>query len=102
MRKTIGAVLIVTVLFCYLPLAEARGKAQNQQLQINPTPACPAVPSPPDISAALSAIAQIMGIVPTPTGRKITLNFALGNWQINPDKLLQHFSPEHYLCNIML
>lgn len=35
-----------------------------------------------------------------PVGRKITLNFALANYEIDPAKLLQYFDPEHFLCKI--
>lgn len=35
-----------------------------------------------------------------PKGRKITINFALGGWKIDPDILLEHFNPAHYLCKL--
>jgi 23S rRNA (adenine2503-C2)-methyltransferase len=34
------------------------------------------------------------------TGRKFTLNFALGGWEINPKVLLKYFSPDDYLCKL--
>jgi len=47
----------------------------------------------------LFGIHKIMdGIVPL--GRKITLNFALAGYEIDPDKLLQYFSPDHYLIKL--
>lgn len=47
----------------------------------------------------LEEIAKIMeGIIPN--GRKITLNFALGGWEIDPDVLLKYFNPEWYLCKL--
>lgn len=35
-----------------------------------------------------------------PVGRKITLNFALAGYTIDPDVLLRYFSPEHYICKL--
>lgn len=47
----------------------------------------------------LEGIAKIMdGVVPK--GRKITLNFALAGYQIDPDVLLRHFNPEHYIVKL--
>jgi 23S rRNA (adenine2503-C2)-methyltransferase len=47
----------------------------------------------------LDEIAQIMeGIVPT--GRKITLNFAVANYTIEPEYLLRFFRPEWYVCKL--
>jgi 23S rRNA (adenine2503-C2)-methyltransferase len=44
-------------------------------------------------------IAKIMdGVVPT--GRKITLNFAVAGWEIRPDVLLRYFSPEQYIIKL--
>lgn len=44
-------------------------------------------------------IAKIMkGIVPV--GRKITLNFPVCHWEIDPDVLLRYFSPEHYIIKL--
>lgn len=48
---------------------------------------------------SLDSIARIMdGIVPN--GRKITLNFALGGWEIDPATLLRYFNPDWYLCKL--
>lgn len=33
-------------------------------------------------------------------GRKVTLNFALAGWTIDPDVLLQFFNPEHYIVKL--
>jgi 23S rRNA (adenine2503-C2)-methyltransferase len=49
---------------------------------------------------SLKEISQVMeGIIPN--GRKITLNFALADsYEVNPDKLLEYFSPVDYLIKI--
>lgn len=48
---------------------------------------------------SLEDIAQIMkGIVPN--GRKITLNFALAGYEIDPSVLLKHFNPDHYIIKL--
>jgi 23S rRNA (adenine2503-C2)-methyltransferase len=47
----------------------------------------------------LGEIAKLMeGIIPV--GRKITLNFAVANYQINPDVLLRYFNPELYIIKL--
>lgn len=47
----------------------------------------------------LEQIAKIMeGIVPS--GRKITLNFAVADYDINPDILLKYFDPDDYLIKL--
>jgi len=44
-------------------------------------------------------ISKIMrGIVPR--GRKITLNFAIAGYEINPDTLIQFFNPDDYLIKL--
>ena len=49
--------------------------------------------------ASFEDIANIMdGMIPK--GRKITLNFALGDWEIAPEVLLKYFDPAHYLCKL--
>ncbi len=35
-----------------------------------------------------------------PNGRKFTLNFAIADWEIDPDKLLKYFSPEDYIIKL--
>ncbi len=48
---------------------------------------------------SLDNIAKIMdGIIPN--GRKITLNFALYEYEINPDILLKYFDPDDYVIKI--
>lgn len=48
---------------------------------------------------ALPDIAKIMeGIVPV--GRKITLNFAVADYEINSDVLLRYFNPELYIIKL--
>ena len=50
-------------------------------------------------ACSLHQIADIMrGIVPA--GRKITLNFAVADYEIDPDKLLCHFNPEDYIIKL--
>ncbi len=50
-------------------------------------------------ACSLEDIAKIMdGSIPN--GRKITLNFALGDWEINPDILLKYFNPDWYLIKL--
>lgn len=47
----------------------------------------------------LHVIANIMrGIIPN--GRKITLNFAIAGYEINPDELLKYFHPDDYLIKL--
>jgi 23S rRNA (adenine2503-C2)-methyltransferase len=48
---------------------------------------------------SLDKIALIMdGIYPV--GRKITLNFAIADWTIDPDVLLRYFNPELYIIKL--
>lgn len=50
-------------------------------------------------ACTLAEIAEIMqGIVPT--GRKITLNFAVAGYTVDPEKLLRYFRPEWYVCKL--
>lgn len=50
-------------------------------------------------ACSLEQIARIMeGIIPN--GRKITLNFALAEWEIDPDILLKYFDPDDYIIKI--
>jgi 23S rRNA (adenine2503-C2)-methyltransferase len=47
----------------------------------------------------LADIADIMeGTIPN--GRKITLNFAVAEWEIDPDVLLQYFDPDDYIVKL--
>jgi len=48
---------------------------------------------------SLHEIAKIMdGVVPF--GRKITLNFAVAEYEIDPSILLRYFNPEHYIIKL--
>jgi 23S rRNA (adenine2503-C2)-methyltransferase len=48
---------------------------------------------------SLADIEKIMeGIIPS--GRKMTLNFAVAEYEIDPDVLLKHFSPEDYIIKL--
>ncbi len=50
-------------------------------------------------ACSLEEIHQIMdGIIPN--GRKITLNFALANWRVDPEVLLKYFDPQDYIIKI--
>jgi 23S rRNA (adenine2503-C2)-methyltransferase len=52
-----------------------------------------------DSACTLEEIAWIMdGIIPS--GRKITLNFALAGYTIDPSVLLRYFSPDDYLIKL--
>lgn len=52
-----------------------------------------------DNACSFQEIARIMdGIIPS--GRKITLNFALGDWEIDPKVLLKYFNPDWYLVKL--
>jgi len=48
----------------------------------------------------LQDIAAIMAPMPFPCGRKITLNFALAHWEIDPDELARYFSPDRYIIKL--
>jgi 23S rRNA (adenine2503-C2)-methyltransferase len=48
---------------------------------------------------SLFEIYKIMkGIIPN--GRKITLNFAVADWEIDPQKLIQYFDPDDYIIKL--
>lgn len=52
-----------------------------------------------DNALSLFEIYKVMdGIVPS--GRKITLNFAVADWEINPDILLKYFDPDDYIIKL--
>lgn len=52
-----------------------------------------------DNALRLPEISKIMeGVIPV--GRKITLNFAIAGYEINPQVLLDYFSPDHYLIKL--
>ena len=50
-------------------------------------------------ASSLHEIASIMNDV-VPFGRKITLNFAVAGYEIDPDVLLRYFNPEHYIIKL--
>lgn len=48
---------------------------------------------------SIENIARIMeGVIPN--GRKITLNFAVADYEINPDVLIRYFDPDDYLIKL--
>jgi len=50
-------------------------------------------------ACSLEEIGKIMeGIIPN--GRKITLNFAVANWEISPNVLKKYFSPDDYIIKL--
>jgi 23S rRNA (adenine2503-C2)-methyltransferase len=50
-------------------------------------------------ACTLAEIKDIMtGIIPV--GRKITLNFAVAGYKVDPNVLLQYFNPELYVCKL--
>lgn len=50
-------------------------------------------------SCTFAEMAKILrGIIPS--GRKITLNFSVANYEINPNELLQYFDPDDYLIKL--
>jgi len=48
----------------------------------------------------LATISGILSECERPVGRKITLNFALANYEIDERELKKYFSPKHYLIKI--
>ena len=50
-------------------------------------------------ACSLEEIAEIMGGV-VPEGRKITLNFAVAGYEVDPEKLLRYFDPQNYLIKL--
>lgn len=48
---------------------------------------------------SLQGIAKIMEWM-IPVGRKITLNFALAGYEINPHTLREYFNPDHYIIKL--
>lgn len=51
-------------------------------------------------ACSLDAIQDVMWNIPKPKGRKITLNFAVAGYEINPNKLLELFDPQHYIVKL--
>lgn len=48
----------------------------------------------------LDSIGEVVEQLPSPRGRKYTLNFAIAQWEIDPRILLKHFPPENYICKL--
>jgi 23S rRNA (adenine2503-C2)-methyltransferase len=48
----------------------------------------------------LSEIGKLSQKLPDPVGRKITLNFAVANYEIDPNVLLRHFDPRNYIVKL--
>ena len=51
-------------------------------------------------SMTLSEISNLMDKMPTPVGRKYTLNFAVAGYEINGAKLAKLFNPEHFIVKL--
>jgi 23S rRNA (adenine2503-C2)-methyltransferase len=52
-----------------------------------------------DKCCTLEQISNIMeGIIPN--GRKITLNFAIADWEVNPNVLLKYFNPQDFVIKL--
>lgn len=69
------------------------------QLSINSTDESERVRQFRGNACTLGEIADIMrGIVPT--GRKVTLNFAVAGYTVDPEILLRWFPPEWYICKL--
>jgi 23S rRNA (adenine2503-C2)-methyltransferase len=49
---------------------------------------------------SLLGISIIMDSLPKPVGRKITLNFAVANYTVDPYVLLKYFNPDHYIIKL--
>ncbi len=52
-----------------------------------------------DSALSLGEIAYVMRHA-LPIGRKITLNFAVAGYDVDPEKLLRFFSPDRYVCKL--
>lgn len=50
-------------------------------------------------ACSLEEIARIMDGT-MPVGRKITLNFAVADWTVDPSVLLKYFPPDIYICKL--
>ena len=48
----------------------------------------------------LGTISRFMSEMPRPKGRKITLNFAIANYEINADRLAKYFDPNFFMCKL--
>ena len=69
------------------------------QLSINSTSEVERTSQFNNNACSLEGIARIMdGIIPN--GRKITLNFAIANYEIDPNVLLKYFDPDDYIIKL--
>lgn len=69
------------------------------QLSINSTDESERMITFNNNACTLEEIARIMdGIIPN--GRKITLNFALAGYEIDPSVLIKYFDPDYYICKL--
>src|SRR4030065_2680013 len=69
------------------------------QLSINSTNECERQKMFSGNALTLKEISKIMeGIIPN--GRKVTLNFAIANYEIDPSVLLEHFDPEYFIIKL--
>lgn len=48
---------------------------------------------------SLSQISELMRTI-KPKGRKIALNFAIADYEVDAQKLLQYFDPDYYMCKL--
>lgn len=75
------------------------GGEAGLQLSINSTGESERIQMFGGNACSLEEIARIMeGVIPR--GRKITLNFAVADWEIDPDVLLRYFDPDDYLIKL--
>lgn len=51
-------------------------------------------------SMTVEQIGSIMRRMPRPVGRKITLNFAVAGYKVDPRMLARYFGPEWYICKL--
>ena len=76
-----------------------RGNA-GLQLSINSTDECERLKMFNGNACTLQEIAHIMSHVAEPVGRKITLNFAVANYTVDPVVLLRWFRPDKYIIKL--
>lgn len=51
-------------------------------------------------ACSLEVIGSMVDRMQNPKGRKLTLNFALAGYEIDPNILLEYFNPEYFMCKI--
>ena len=76
------------------------GGEAGLQLSINSTDEAARLDMFNGNAAGLDEIGRIMSRMPHPKGRKITLNFAVAGWEIDPSVLLRYFDPEDYIIKL--